>query len=117
MYLILLTKVAMGSMHENLALNGNLMRPDGTLLPGGIFIESQDLGKHAADRFAVIPEGRLQVGYAFTTNLVGFVGYNGMYVSSVARPGGQIDRVVNTPNIPSVSGRFAPSPPTGPSNF
>ena len=54
--------------------------------------------------FAVVPELGINVGYQINPLWRVFVGYNFLYLSDVVRPGNQIDRVVNTTQLPSVLG-------------
>lgn len=106
----LLAKTALGWTHEVVSQDGNLIRPDGTTLPGGVLIENGDLGTYTRNHFAVVPEGRVRLSYAFTANLLASVGYNVLYVSNVVRPGDQIERVINVGNLPQVT-RFGPVQP------
>jgi hypothetical protein len=45
--------------------------------------------RHSTTDFAVVPEFNLRVGYNITRNIRAFVGYDFLYISSVARPGNQ----------------------------
>ena len=45
--------------------------------------------------FSVVPEANLNVGIRLSPWATFVVGYTFIYVSSVARPGDQIDRVIN----------------------
>jgi len=101
------TTLALGSMHEATNVlgltetnNGNLSYATGgtggQVLPGGIFAQQSNLGRHATDRFALVPEVTACVGYEFLGVLRVFAGYNLIYASSVVRPGDQMDRVINS---------------------
>jgi hypothetical protein len=70
-------------------------------LLGGNFA-SQQIGRYAADRFALAPEAQLNVGYQFLPGLRGQVGYNFLYLTSVARPGNQIDNTFDGLTHPAV---------------
>jgi hypothetical protein len=105
-------KLALGDMHEVVTIDGNtLVNPaGGTPVPlsGGNYATLQ-MGRYSADRFAVVPEGRLTLGYAITPNVTGQIGYNFLYVSSVARPGNQIDNNydgVTHPAVPFTSSSY-----------
>jgi hypothetical protein len=78
-----------------------------SLSTGGLLAQSSNIGRHVHDQFSVVPEVGLNLGYQFTNHIRGFVGYNFLYWSSVARPGNQIDPVVNPNLIP-------PQQPGGP---
>ena len=54
----------------------------------------------------MVPELKLNFGYQVTQNIRAFIGYDLLYVSSMARLGNNMDRNVNT-QIPSVLG-FTP---------
>ncbi len=94
-------KVAFGSMHQvsNIAgsttvTNGAFGNPTGTTA-GGLFAEPSNIGATSRNVFAVAPEVTFQVGYDLTPRLRSFAGYNFIYMSSVLRPGNQMDRNVN----------------------
>ncbi len=99
--------VALGVMHESVLASGETQTNGGNIsysttntggivLPGGIFAQSTNAGWHSRNRFAVVPEGTITAGY----NLTGWarltVGYSLIYLSSVARPGDQLNRDINT---------------------
>jgi hypothetical protein len=99
-------KVALGSSHEVLSINGASTvtngafgHPTGTT-PGGVFAEPSNIGRFSRDAFAVVPEAQLQLGYAVSRNLRAFVGYTFLYESDVLRPGNQMNRNINpTQNV------------------
>jgi hypothetical protein len=109
-------KVALGNMHEEININGATSITSAT--PGvaprtfnsGLLALSSNSGTFTRDRFAVVPEVGLRVGYQVTNNLRVFVAYNFLYISEVVRPGDQIDRILNTNLIPP----FSPAAPAGP---
>ena len=109
-------KVALGDMHEQVSINGATSITSAT--PGvaprtfnsGLLALSSNSGTFTRDRFAVVPEVGLRVGYQVTNNLRVFVAYNFLYISEVVRPGDQIDRILNTNLIPP----FSPAAPAGP---
>jgi hypothetical protein len=69
-------------------------------------------GHFFTERFAVVPEGSLTLGYQVTDNLSISIGYTFLYWSHVARPGDQIDRAVSPAALP-ISGT-APVPSSRP---
>jgi hypothetical protein len=71
-----------------------------TLSTGGLLAQTSNIGRHVHDQFSVVPEVGINVGYQFTNHIRGFVGYNFLYWSSVARPGNQVDLGVNPNLIP-----------------
>jgi hypothetical protein len=107
----LLTKVALGGVHEVVTIGGNtvfdLSRIPGaasSVQPGGLLAQPTNIGRYTRDTFAVVPEFGLKVGYQLTERLRFTVGYTFLYASAVARPADQIDRVVNATQLPSVVG-------------
>jgi hypothetical protein len=87
-------RLAIGDTHEIITINGatNVIPVNGSPVPlvGGNFATIQ-IGRYAIDRFALAPEAQLNIGYQFTPWMRGSIGYNFLYLSSVARPGNQID--------------------------
>lgn len=95
-------KVALGDMNERVDVSGSTSTNIVTagagpiVFPGGgLFAQPTNLGSHAQDRFAVVPEVDLRVGYQVTDLARVFVGYTALYVSDVARPGEQINPNIN----------------------
>jgi hypothetical protein len=88
--------LAMGATHETVTVNGftnvypNNAAP--VYLSGGNYATNQ-MGSYWTNRFALAPAFQLTLGYQFTPFIRGTIGYNFLYLSSVARPGNQIDNV------------------------
>jgi hypothetical protein len=108
-------KVALGSTQESVDIGGftRITPPGGpaTVLNGGLLALPSNSGHFSRDRFSVVPEATLNVGYQLTSQLRASVGYTFLYWSNVARPGDQIDRPVNPTLLPTVGN---PGPPVGP---
>jgi hypothetical protein len=104
-------KVALGNTHEILKISGQqtLTPPGGTTTTynGGLLALPSNIGIYRRDRFTVLPELTLSVGYQFTENIRAYVGYNFLYWSNILSPGDQIDRVINPNQVPN----FPPSAP------
>lgn len=105
-------KLALGATREAINVSGNtyVTPPNGNTatLAGGNFATLQT-GHYVADRFAVAPELQLNVGYQLTPCMRGLIGYNFFYLSSVARPGNQIDNTydgVTHPLVPMANSSF-----------
>jgi hypothetical protein len=96
------TKVALGVMRQSVDVAGTLLTNDfngfGTpqVFQGGVFAQPTNIGSHTRDRFAVVPEAGLKVGYRLTSWASLFVGYTFLYANAVVRPGNQVDRNINT---------------------
>jgi hypothetical protein len=101
--------VALGVTHQVLDIAGFQERtrpgqPRETFT-GGLLAAGPNLGKFTRDRFSVVPEATLNVGYWVTPGFRAYVGYNYLFWSNVLRPGEQIDRTVDltfVPNAPRV---------------
>jgi hypothetical protein len=102
-------KLALGNMRETVDVRGatNISVPAinvVTTAPGGLLVQQSNMGRRSREQFALVPELGLKVGYNVTDHLRLFLGYNFLYMSSVARPGDQIDRAVNTSQLPTIIG-------------
>ena len=111
-YLGAVTKLALGATNERINVNGNTyvtpVNGAPVNLGGGNFATVQS-GLYGVTRFAVAPELQLSVGYQFTPWMRGQIGYNFFYLSSVARPGNQIDNLYDGlahPLVPMASSSF-----------
>jgi hypothetical protein len=105
-------KVALGVTHQQVSINGsstatvaldpntNAAVPNLTT-PGGVFALQNNIGNFTQNQFTVVPEIGLNLQYAVTSWLKLHVGYSAVYWSNVARPGAQIDTVLNSKLIPT----------------
>lgn len=112
-------KVALGDVHQSIDVSGSqtLFLPNGTVqtFRGGLLALPSNIGHFSRDRFAVVPELGINIGYQVTDHLKAFVGYTLLYWSSVVRPGDQIDRVLDERQIPNffIPGQPLPPPVKG----
>jgi hypothetical protein len=112
-------KAALGTMHETVNVSGVLLTDDfsspGVLqtFPGGYLALPTNIGQQSRDRFAVVPEATVNVGWQFGSHLRAWAGYTFLYLSDVVRPGDQIDRGINPTQAPSIIGSQA-GPLVGP---
>jgi hypothetical protein len=102
-------KCGIGVTHEILNIQGNsalITTPGGTpnVVPGGLLAVASNIGKSSMDQFAVLPEGKLQLGYRVFRNLTISLGYDFEYLSRVIRPLDQIDINVNPNQVPTSFG-------------
>jgi hypothetical protein len=97
-------KVALGSTTEMVAISGSTaITPLGgatQTFNGGLLALPSNIGRYDRDVFTWVPELGITVGYQCSDHWKFFVGYNILYWSSVVRPGEQIDRTVNTNQLP-----------------
>jgi hypothetical protein len=101
--------VALGSVHQVVGIQGSSTQfGPGAVTPGsfesGFFAQPSNIGRRTEDRFAVVPEVRVGVGYDFLPGVRAFVGYDWLYWSSVVRPGSQIDRQLDQGQNPILRG-------------
>jgi hypothetical protein len=104
----LVAKVALGNMREEVTIQGqtttNAPLPV-TRAIGGIYAQASNIGEYSRDVFAVIPEAEANLCWDLTANVCARIGYTFLYVSSVARPGDQIDTRLNPNRVP-IDGGF-----------
>src|SRR5262249_61747030 len=62
----------------------------------GLLALPTNSGRFGRDQFSVVPETGVNLSYQLCPNLRIFMGYTFLYWNNVARPGGQIDTVLNT---------------------
>jgi hypothetical protein len=95
----IVTKVAMGDNHQKLRIAGETRAVGGgevAITPGGLFAQPTNIGKFTDDRFSVIPEASVTLGYQLTRRIKLTAGYNFLYMNHVLRAAEQIDRSINT---------------------
>lgn len=104
--------LALGNTHETVTVNGSTnvypVNSQPVFLQGGNYATLQT-GTYSTNRFAVAPALTLNVGYQFTPFIRGTIGYSIIGLSSVARPGNQIDNTydgVVHPLVPLASSGF-----------
>lgn len=108
-------KVAFGNVHQTITIDGSTQFSGfpapaiNGVRPGGVLALPSNMGSHSVDRFAVAPEVGFKVGMDLTQHLRLYAGYDFIYLSSVVRPGDQIDRVVNRSQLPNVLNPGVPS--------
>lgn len=101
--------LAIGSNHQVVTINGNtvITPPTGAVVNrnGGLLTQQTNIGRYSRDEFAVIPEFSFNIGYQVNQNLRAYVGYSLIYWTDVLRPGDQIDRGINTTQLPTLGGQ------------
>jgi hypothetical protein len=112
-------KIALGDNAQTININGSqiLTTPQGatTAFTGGLLAVPSDIGHHTRDRFSVVPEVGIKLGYQITEWCRATVGYNFLLMTNVVRPGDQIDRVIDVTQVPNFvpPGVTVPPNPTG----
>lgn len=100
-------RVSVGDNHETVNIYGKSMTSNGTLffpvhgfaarpISGGIFAQPNNIGHYGKNRFDVLPEINLTLGYHLMDHLSLLAGYQLMYLHQVIRPGDQLNRDINT---------------------
>src|SRR5262249_51264049 len=95
-------RVALGNMNQKVTINGRtsaVFQGYQASYEGGLLAQPSNIGTYTQNKFAWIPELDIKLGYQIFRCMRVTVGYNLTYVSSVVRPGGQIDTNVNTTQI------------------
>lgn len=114
----LTAKLALGVTRETVSISGSttdsVFGGATTSLPTGFYAQASNIGRYSKDVFAVVPELGMTAGYQITPRLRGFVGYNILYWSRVARPGQQINTLINNTQIPGFQQGMLPGPGTPP---
>ena len=97
-------KVAIGTTQQTVDINGSTTVTSGGVtqtLPGGLLTQAgTNIGHYTRNRFGVIPEGGVTLGYDVTDWLRLTAGYNFLYWSNVVRPGDQVNLNVNRTLLP-----------------
>lgn len=108
-------KLALGVTHQTVTIDGSqtFLAPNGTQsnFTGGLLAVGSNIGRFSQNRFSVVPELGLKVGYQLTENVRVFVGYDFLYWTSVLRPGDQVDLNVNVTQVPNFCQDQAFCPP------
>ena len=106
-------KLAVGGMNQEVDINGGsaaaLSSGAHIERPGGLLALSSNIGEYNRTKLVVMRDATLNIGYAITPNVKLNLGYNLFWVSSVIRPGEQIDLGVNPALLP-----FSGAAPSGP---
>jgi len=89
-------RVALGVNNEVVKISGgyeaiNFKAPTASG-PEGIFAQPANEGRYSQNRFSIVPQAQVKLAYAITPRLSATVSYDILYMSSVVRPGDQINR-------------------------
>jgi hypothetical protein len=111
------TSIAFGTMHETATIGGGqaLFFAPGVAVQyaGGLLaLPGSNIGTFSQNRFAVLPEIGLNLGYYITPHLRVFAGYNFLYLSNVLRASGTIDTAIDAARIPNFPLPGSPAPLT-----
>jgi len=109
-------KVALGNVNQRVIIDGSttIAVPNSATVvqPYGILASTSNMGTYERNRFGVLTQAQLEIGYQVNHRTKLKLGYNAIYLNDVARPGEQVDLHLNAtqidPNVP-VSGPASPT--------
>ncbi|MGF1579634.1 MAG: BBP7 family outer membrane beta-barrel protein [Gemmataceae bacterium] len=101
MWIQLYGKFALGVTQQSLTIAGGTQASNigGTTfnpVEVGFLAQSTNIGQRSRGEFSFVPEVGFTIGYQLTSHLKLSAGYTAIFWNSVARPGQQVDRMVNT---------------------
>jgi putative beta barrel porin BBP7 len=111
-------KVGFGLSHQHILIDGTTSNQAVTA-PGGILALPTNSMRTHNDDFVVAPEFTGKIGFQITPRLQIYADYTLLYVSSVARPGTQIDAAINPalpPSFQTFGAVTGPARPVQPRN-
>jgi hypothetical protein len=94
------SKVGLGVSCQRITATG-VSRDATQSVVGGLRVLDTNQGSYNRSEFAVLPEFGANVGVLLSKHVRLQVGYTFLYLSSVARPGDQLDSVINPNRVPS----------------
>jgi hypothetical protein len=107
-------KIAVGRTDSHVAIDGvtktAIPGETTTFQPGGLLALPSNMGVFNSERLSMVPELGLTLGYNFTPQLRGTIGYDLLYWTGVARPGDQIDQNIDPRQLPPSSTTSATRP-------
>lgn len=103
----LTSKVGLGANNQTVLADGSTTLvgpfPAPSKVGGGLLAVGPNVGKSDRSRFVYVPELNLNMTVQLTSQLTLSLGYNFLYISSVVRPGDQLDSPINPVFVPSSS--------------
>lgn len=96
-----LMRLGIGNVHQTVTISGSTqIIENGTTsnFDSGFLAQRTNIGTFDRDKFTMIPELGLTLGYQLTRRLRATMGYSLIYWGNVVRPGDQVDLDVN-PNL------------------
>lgn len=99
-----LMRLGIGNVNQSVTVSGSSAVTEGanpgttTNFNTGFLAQSTNIGTHERNKFTMVPELGLTLGYQMTKRVRLTTGYSLIYWGSVVRPGDQIDSTLN-PNL------------------
>jgi hypothetical protein len=106
------TKLALGDTFETLDVGGLTTSINGNnvaVFNGGFLALPSNSGHFTRDEFSVVPQVALTLGYQAGQHCRFFLGYDFLYWTKVARPGDQINPMIDTTQVPSLTNQLNPA--------
>jgi hypothetical protein len=117
-------KAAYGPNYQTIKIAGDTSILDLTTLqtftsPQGLFAQPSNVGNYTKTQFAALIDTSIKANFEITEHLKFQVGYTFMYLNNSVRPGDQMDRSINTQQLPIGAVGLNPTPPLlpGPPSF
>jgi hypothetical protein len=96
-----LMRLGIGNVHQTVTIDGSSRIVDNTTITEhetGFLAQRTNIGTYDRDKFTMVPELGVTLGYQMTRRLRATAGYSLIYWGNVVRPGDQVDLDVN-PNL------------------
>ena len=96
-------RVGIGNVHQTVLIDGSTSITENNITTdhnAGFLTQRTNIGTYQRDRFTMVPELGITLGYQMTRRLRGTIGYSLIYWGNVVRPGDQVDLDVNTNLLP-----------------
>ena len=100
----MVAKIGAGWSHARLYADGRTtpITPPGPAYPGGLLADPTYSYRSSLDQFTWIPEFQGRIAYMILPRLSVYAGINYLFITNLARPGQQIDQVVNPTQVPMI---------------
>jgi hypothetical protein len=106
-------KLALGGTHQVAEVAGTTVQTQPGLPPTvfgvGVLAGPSNSGHFTHDRFTLVPEGEVRVGYQPGRGFRAFLGYDLVAWSEAVRPANEISRGTDLANLPNVDPRAVPA--------
>jgi hypothetical protein len=100
-------KIAIGGTYETVGIMGSTSLVSSVVpnlsFPNGLFAQPSNNGTYSITRLTFVPEVGANLAVEVLPRVFARVGYTFLYWSSVSRPGDQIDRSINTAQLPTAA--------------
>lgn len=96
-----LMRLGIGNVHQTVTINGSTQIVENGATSNfdtGFLTQRTNIGTYDRDKFTMVPELGLTLGYQLTRRMRATMGYSLVYWGNVVRPGDQVDLDVN-PNL------------------